>query len=665
MKLKSTVVAVAATSLLNAQQVMTPEKLWTLNKFSVSAVAPDHSSLIYQVGTVDLKTEKTKKKNYLLGLKDNATKSFDLGKKSLIQWDKNGIYALEDGKIYISKDGGTSWTEFYTIGEVDNIIISPDAKKIAFSKAVLVEDVMGTNKYKDLPKNTAQVYHDLNIRHWDTWNKGEYSHVFVVNTDQAVETAKDLLAGEKFDCPQKPHGGSEDFVWSPDSSQLLYVTKKKSGAEYAQSTNTDIYVYSLSNGKTENISEGMMGYDVNPKFSPDGKSLLWQSMAHDGYESDKNDIILMDWKSKTKKNLTKNWNETVSGETFWSNDSKMVYYNAAIRGTVQLFSLNPKNSEIKQITNGQFDVAGIIGQNQNNLLITRTDINHSPDLFSVSLKDGSMVQVTNINKENYAQITPGKSELKMVKTSDGKEMGVWFHYPPNFDPNKKYPALLYCQGGPQSALSQFFSIRWNFALMAANDYIVVAPNRRGMPGWGVEWNAAISKDWGGQPMKDYLSAADFAKTLPYVDGDRMGVVGASYGGYSVYMLAGIHENRFKTFIAHNGLFDMKSWYGTTEELFFANWDLGGSYWQKPQPKAYTDFNPSNFVNNWNKPMMVIQGGIDFRVPYEQGQQAFQAARLRGLNAKFLYFPNENHWVLHPQNGLVWQREFFEWLKETL
>lgn len=665
MKLKSTVVAVAATSLLNAQQVMTPEKLWTLNKFSVSAVAPDHSSLIYQVGTVDLKTEKTKKKNYLLGLKDNATKSFDLGKKSLIQWDKNGIYALEDGKIYISKDGGTSWTEFYTIGEVDNIIISPDAKKIAFSKAVLVEDVMGTNKYKDLPKNTAQVYHDLNIRHWDTWNKGEYSHVFVVNTDQAVETAKDLLAGEKFDCPQKPHGGSEDFVWSPDSSQLLYVTKKKSGAEYAQSTNTDIYVYSLSNGKTENISEGMMGYDVNPKFSPDGKSLLWQSMAHDGYESDKNDIILMDWKSKTKKNLTKNWNETVSGETFWSNDSKMVYYNAAIRGTVQLFSLNPKNSEIKQITNGQFDVAGIIGQNQNNLLITRTDINHSPDLFSVSLKDGSMVQVTNINKENYAQITPGKSELKMVKTSDGKEMGVWFHYPPNFDPNKKYPALLYCQGGPQSALSQFFSIRWNFALMAANDYIVVAPNRRGMPGWGVEWNAAISKDWGGQPMKDYLSAADFAKTLPYVDGDRMGVVGASYGGYSVYMLAGIHENRFKTFIAHNGLFDMKSWYGTTEELFFANWDLGGSYWQKPQPKAYTDFNPSNFVNNWNKPMMVIQGGIDFRVPYEQGQQAFQAARLKGLKAKFLYFPNENHWVLHPQNGLVWQREFFEWLKETL
>ncbi|WP_124642544.1 S9 family peptidase [Amniculibacterium aquaticum] len=665
MKLKSTVVAVAATSLLNAQQVMTPEKLWTLNKFSVSAVAPDHSSLIYQVGTVDLKTEKTKKKNYLLGLKDNATKSFDLGKKSLIQWDKNGIYALEDGKIYISKDGGTSWTEFYTIGEVDNIIISPDAKKIAFSKAVLVEDVMGTNKYKDLPKNTAQVYHDLNIRHWDTWNKGEYSHVFVVNTDQAVETAKDLLAGEKFDCPQKPHGGSEDFVWSPDSSQLLYVTKKKSGAEYAQSTNTDIYVYSLSNGKTENISEGMMGYDVNPKFSPDGKSLLWQSMAHDGYESDKNDIILMDWKSKTKKNLTKNWNETVSGETFWSNDSKMVYYNAAIRGTVQLFSLNPKNSEIKQITNGQFDVAGIIGQNQNNLLITRTDINHSPDLFSVSLKDGSMVQVTDINKENYAQITPGKSELKMVKTSDGKEMGVWFHYPPNFDPNKKYPALLYCQGGPQSALSQFFSIRWNFALMAANDYIVVAPNRRGMPGWGVEWNAAISKDWGGQPMKDYLSAADFAKTLPYVDGDRMGVVGASYGGYSVYMLAGIHENRFKTFIAHNGLFDMKSWYGTTEELFFANWDLGGSYWQKPQPKAYTEFNPSNFVDKWNKPMMIIQGGIDFRVPYEQGQQAFQAARLRGLNAKFLYFPNENHWVLHPQNGLVWQREFFEWLKETL
>ncbi|MBS1550326.1 MAG: S9 family peptidase [Bacteroidetes bacterium] len=665
MKLKSTLIAMAATSLLNAQSVMTPEKLWTLNKFSVAAVAPDQNALFYQVGTVDLKTEKTKKKNYYFDLKNNQSQLFDLGKKSIIQWDKNGIYALENDKIFISKDGGVSWTEFYTIGNVDNIVISPDGKKIAFSKSVLVENILGKDKYKDLPKTTAQIYTDLNNRHWDAWNTGEYNHVFVVSVEQSIDQALDLLEGQPFDCPQKPHGGSEDFIWSPDAGQILYVTKKKSGAAYAQSTNTDIYAYDLNTKTTINLSEGMMGYDVNPKFSPDGKSLLWQSMARDGFEADKNDIIFMDWKSKAKKNVTKNWDETANGETFWSQDSKLIYFNAAFRGTQQLFSVNPKNNAVQLITNGTFDVTGIVAQQNKNLWITRTDINHSADLFLVSLKDGSMVQTTDVNKENYAQITPGKSELKMVKTSDGKEMGVWFHYPPNFDPNKKYPTLVYCQGGPQSALSQFFSTRWNFALMAANDYIVVAPNRRGMPGWGTEWNEAISKDWGGQPIRDYLSATDYAKTLPYVDAERMAAVGASYGGYSVFMLAGVHQNRFKTFIAHDGLFDMKSWYGTTEELWFANWDLGGNYWQKPTPKSYEEFNPSNFVAQWNKPIMIIQGGIDFRVPYEQGQEAFQAAKLRGLKSKFLYFPNENHWVLHPQNGLVWQREFFQWLKETL
>jgi dipeptidyl aminopeptidase/acylaminoacyl peptidase len=306
----------------------------------------------------------------------------------------------------------------------------------------------------------------------------------------------------------------------------------------------------------------------------------------------------------------------------------------------------------------------IFADQKNSLLVSKTDINHASEIFSVNLKNGELKPVTEANKDMYAKLAQGKSELKMVKTSDGKEMGVWFHYPPNFDPNKKYPTLVYCQGGPQSALTQFFSTRWSFALMAANGYIVVAPNRRGMPGWGTQWNEEISRDWGGQPMKDYLAATDFAKTLPYVDGERVAAVGASYGGYSVFMLAGIHENRFKTFIAHDGLFDMKSWYLTTEELWFANWDLG-SPWEKPLPKAYTEFNPSNFVDKWNKPIMIVQGGIDFRVPYEQGQEAFQAAKLRGLKSKLVYFPNENHWVLHPQNGLVWQREFFGWLKETL
>ncbi|OWK97737.1 S9 family peptidase [Kaistella haifensis DSM 19056] len=664
MKLKHTILAIAAPFLMNAQNVMTPEILWTLNKLSVTAVSPDQSSLIYSIGKTDLKTEKNNKKNYFFNIETAESTNLDLGKKALIQWDKNGIYAQEGDKIFLSKDAGKTWIEFYTIGDADNIVISPDGKKVAFSKQVLVEKVMGKDKYSDVPKTTAHIYTDLNHRHWDYFNEGKYNHVFVVNVSQNVENAKDLLEGKMWDSPQRPFGGAEDFIWSPDSSQLLYVTKPLSGTEYAKSTNTDIFVYDLSSGMTKNLTESNKGYDMGPKFSPDGKTLLWMSMERDGYEADKNDIKIMDWKSQKVSNLTKDWDESVVGDVFWAADSKTIYYTTAFRGTKQLFSLNPKTAKIQQITKGDFDVNEILAQNKNTLLVTRTDINHNPDLFSVDLKNGEMKQVTDINKHNYAKLTPGKSELKMVKTTDGKEMGVWFHYPPNFDPNKNYPTLLYCQGGPQSALTQFFSTRWNFALMAANGYIVVAPNRRGMPGWGTQWNEEISKDWGGQPMRDYLAAADYAKTLPYVDGDRMGAVGASYGGYSVFMLAGIHNNRFKTFIAHDGLFDMKSWALTTDELWFANWDVG-SPMEKPLPKAFTEFNPINFVDQWNKPMMIIQGGIDYRVPYEQGQEAFQAAKLHGLKAKFLYFPNENHWVLNAHNGLVWQREFFDWLRETL
>lgn len=664
MKLKYSLLALAAPLLMNAQQLMTPEILWTLKKVGVQAVSPDHSSLIYRVGQVDLKTEKTKNENYFLNAVNNQSSKIDLGKKALIQWDKNGLYAQEGDKIFLSKDNGKTWSEFYTIGEVDNVVISPDGKKIAFSKQVLVEKLMGKDKYADTPKTTAQVYTDLNHRHWDYFNEGKYNHVFVVNTSAKVDSAKDLLEGKTWDSPQRPFGGAEDFVFSPDSTQLLYVTKPKSGKEYSTSTNTDIFAYDLASGSTKNLTESNKGYDVNPKFSPDGKSLLWQSMERDGYEADKNDIKLMDWKSGKTSNLTKAWDESFSGDVFWAGDSKAIYFTAAFRGTKQLFSLNPKDSKVQQITKGDFDVNEIFADQKSSLLVSKTDINHASEIFSVNLKNGELKPVTEANKDAYAKLAQGKSELKMVKTTDGKEMGVWFHYPPNFDPSKKYPTLVYCQGGPQSALTQFFSTRWNFALMAANGYIVVAPNRRGMPGWGTKWNEEISKDWGGQPMRDYLAATDFAKTLPYVDGERVAAVGASYGGYSVFMLAGIHNNRFKTFIAHDGLFDMKSWYLTTEELWFANWDLG-SPWEKPLPKAYTEFNPSNFVDKWNKPIMIFQGGIDYRVPYEQGQEAFQAAKLKGLKSKLVYFPNENHWVLHPQNGLVWQREFFDWLKETL
>lgn len=665
MKLKHSIVALAAPFLMNAQQVMTPEILWSLNRLGVETVSPSQSELIYKLSKTDIQTEKTKSEIYFLNLLNGgASHKIDLGKKSLIQWDKNGIYAQEGGKIYRSKDKGSSWEEFYTIGEVDHIIISPDAKKIAFSKEVLVEKLLGKDKHSDLEKTSGHIYTDLNHRHWDYFNEGKYNHIFVVEVSQLVDTAKDLLEGKAWDSPQRPFGGKEDFLWSPDSSHLLFVMKPLEGIHYAKSTNTDIFSYSLSSGEIKNLTETNKGYDTDPKFSPDGKYLLWFSMANDGYESDKKDIKIMNWATGKVINLTENWDEIVGGNAFFASE-KMIYFTAAMKGSVQLFSLDIQTKKIKQLTNGNFDVNAIYALNKNQLLVSRVDINHNADLFSVDLKNGAMKQITAVNKDTYTKLSQGKSELKMVKTTDGKEMGVWFHYPPNFDPNKKYPALLYCQGGPQSPVTQFFSIRWNFALMAANGYIIIAPNRRGMPGWGVKWNEDISKDWGGQPMRDYLSAVDYAKTLPYVDGDRVGAVGASYGGYSVLMLAGIHENRFKTFISHNGLFDMKSWSLTTEELWFADWDLGGNLYSQPLPKSFTDFNPSNFISKWNKPIMIIQGGIDYRVPYEQGQGAFQAARLKGLKSKFLYFPNENHWVLKPQNGILWQREFFSWLKETL
>ncbi len=664
MKLKHTIVALATPFLVNAQNVMTPEILWSMNRLGVSAISPENSSLVYKLSSTDLKTEKSSSKTYFLNLKSKEATNFDLGKKSLIQWDKNGLYAKEEDKIFLSKDAGKTWAEFYTLADADLIKISPDGKKIAFSREVQMETVYGKNKYEDTPNSSAQIYTDLNHRHWDSWNEGKYNHVFVVNTTESGAQAKDLLEGKTWDSPQRPFGGSEDFEWSPDSTELLYVVKPFSGREYVTSTNTDIFAYNLASGNTRNLTEENKGYDNHPVFSPDGKYLLYTSMKRDGYEADKNDIKIMDWKTGAKTNLTADWDESATGSIAWSDDSKNIYFSAAIKGTKQLFALNPATKKVTQLTNGNWDVNDVYFGNKKEVLVSRTDINHSADLFSVNPKNGKMTQVTDVNKETYAKIDQGKTEMRMVKTSDGKEMGVWFHYPPNFDPNKKYPTLLYLQGGPQSALTQYFSTRWNFALMAANGYIIVAPNRRGMPGWGTKWNEDISQDWGGQPVRDYLAAADYAKTLPFVDGDRMGAVGASYGGYSVYMLAGVHENRFKTFISHNGLYDMKSWYGTTEELFFANWDIGAP-WDQPTPKAYTEFNPSNYSQNWNTPIMIIQGGLDFRVPYEQGNQAFQTAKLKGLKSKFLYFPDENHWVLKPHNALVWQREFFGWLKETL
>lgn len=629
-----------------AQKNLTPEKLWSLGRVGAQGLSPDGQTLYYSVSYPDMNENRNRTTYYALPF---ATM-------------RPAEIAALPNQPKVKADA-----------EAEYLRVSPDGRYAIYTREVALQKVKSTEAYPALSKSNAFIYDDLNQRHWDTWEDGHYSHVFLAEVVSGIAVReKDLMPGELHDCPQKPHGGEEDLLFTPDSKGVVYVAKKKSGKAYALSTNTDLYYYDIASGQTTNLTEGLNGYDTQPVFSPDGSTLAWLSMKTDGFESDKNELWIMDWATRTRVNLSAEWDETIS-DMIWSNDSHTLYFRAPWHGTEQLFELlvkdlNAGQVPIRQITNGAFNVAGLVGQSGNRIIVSRTDMNRAAELFSVDAATGAMEALTYVNDEAYADIASCEVRERYTRLPNGDSLFSWVIYPPNFDPEKKYPVLLYCQGGPQSALSQYYSFRWNFQLMASQGYIVIAPNRTGMPGWGTEWNAAISKDWGGNPMRDYLAAIDDLSAEAYVDADRLGAVGASYGGYSVFMLAGIHEGRFKTFISHCGLFDLRSWYGTTEELWFANWDVGGPYWEKDNREAqhsYREFSPSNFVGNWNTPILIIQGGKDYRVPIEQGLQAFQAAQLRGIKSRFLYLPEENHWVLKPQNGLVWQQEFFRWLKETL
>jgi dipeptidyl aminopeptidase/acylaminoacyl peptidase len=639
---------------IQAQQLLTPEKLWELKRLSANSLSADGSTVYFSVTTPIVAENKSSTEKFSLSL---------LGGKP----EKIAVFPNEPA---VTMDN-----------EADAIRLFPNGQKVVFSREVKVKPISGQDKYPTLTKSNALIYDDLNNRHWDTWEDGKYSHLFIADVVAGYAiNEKDLMPNAAFDCPQKPHGGDEDFIVSPDNKHIIYVCKKSEGKVYAQSTNTDIFDYNVVTGATTNLSEGMKGYDTHPLYNKEGTKLAWLSMKTDGNESDKNDIVVYDIAKRTYKNLTKKWDETV--EDFkWSNDGNMIYFNAPRYGTEQLFSVevlknySPDENEmevtpkVKQITNGQFNINGLVGQSAaNTYVVSRCDMNHATELYTVDLTTGNMKELTQVNDVAYSNIKMCKVLPRTTVTEEGIKVFSWVIYPPNFDCTKKYPVLLYCQGGPQSALSQFYSFRWNFQLMASNGYIVIAPNRTGMPGWGVEHNAAISKGWGGAPMRDYLAVIDDISNEQYIDTTRRGAVGASYGGYSVFMLAGIHEGRFKTFIAHDGLFDLKSWYGTTEELWFANNDIGGNYWDlknKAANKSYIEFSPSNYIDKWNTPIMIYQGGKDFRVGIEQGLQAFQAAQLRGIKSRLVYMPDENHWVLKAQTAMVWQQEFYKWLKETL
>ena len=619
-----------------AQNKMTPELLWKLGRVSGLGISKDGKYILYAVGTPDAIENKTSRKTYAIPVTGG-----------------NPIPVSNADSMLTNKN------------------ISPGGKYLISNAEVKIKKLTGKENYTDLQKSNVYIFDNLNYRHWDTYEDGNFDHVMLSALQNGVAgEAKDLMPGEPYDCPQKPFGGDEDYVWNPNGREVVYCTKKKYGTAYAISTNTDLFAYNIETGTTRNLTEGMMGYDINPTFNSKGE-LAWLSMRRDGFESDKQDLIVSN--GIIKINLTSSRDDIHVEGYRWSDDGRNLFFYAPVNGTLQLFSVNYPGltkmaAVIKQITKGDFDVNGIVGQAGNTLIVSRTDMNHAAEIYSVDIANGNMAQLTHVNDHTYALLGMSKTERRFVKTTDGKDMLVWIIYPPDFDPAKKYPALLYCQGGPQSPLTQTYSMRWNFQLMAASGYIVVAPNRRGMPGHGTKWNEDISKDHGGQAMRDYLSAIDAISKEKFVDKNRLGCVGASYGGYSVFMLAGMHNNRFKSFISHDGIFDFKSMYGTTEELWFVDWDYGGAYWDKKNAaaqKSYAQFSPGNFVDKWNTPILIYQGGKDYRVPIEQGQQAFQAAQLRGIKSKFILLPDQNHWVLTAQDALVWQREFYKWLDETL
>jgi len=616
---------------VQAQNLLTPELLWKIGRVSGKGISKDGKFVIYSVGTPDVAENKI----------DTKTYSVPIG-------------------------GG----EAVLITNADDLLtnekISPDGKYKISSEPVKVKKVSGSDFYPDMTKSNVLIYDSLNYRHWDTWEDGKFGHVMLTPiVNGKLGEPKDIMPGEPYDCPLKPDGGDEDFVWNNDGTKVVYSCKKKFGTAYAVSTNTDIYSYDIATGVTTNLTADNPGYDLQPTFNKQGQ-MAWLQMKTDGYESDKQDLVVSD--GTIKINLTaKDDIAHVTGYK-WAEDGRSLFYTSAINGTVQLFNVTYPGAVITQVTSGDFDIDGIIGQKGKTLVVARADINHAVELYTVNLKNGSMVQLSHVNDAIYAGIGMCKTERRSVKTVDGKDMLVWVVYPPNFDSSKKYPALLYCQGGPQSALTQFYSFRWNLQLMASNGYIIVAPNRRGMPGHGTAWNEEISKDHGGLAMQDYLSAIDDISKEPFIDKARLGCVGASYGGYSVYMLAGMHNKRFKTFIAHDGIFDFRSMYGTTEEMWFPNWDYGGPYWDTNNAaaqKSYAEFSPSNFVAKWDTPILIFHGEKDFRVPLEQGLQAFQAAQLQGIKSKLIIMQDENHWVLHPQNAIIWQHEFYKWLQETL
>jgi dipeptidyl aminopeptidase/acylaminoacyl peptidase len=657
-----------------ASDIMTPEVLWSFGRLGGAQVSPDGKTALYTVTYYNIEENKSYRDIYSIPVSGGEAKNLtNTGvNESNVVWrpdgKKIGFLSSASGSMQMweMNPNGKKAEQISDIeGGISGFNYSPDQSKIFYIKTVKLDESVN-DLFPDLPKANARLENDIMYRHWDSWHDYTYNHIFVADYKKGkISGGKDIMEGERFDSPMKPWGGNEQIVWSPDGLTLAYTCKKKVGKEYALSTNSDIYLYNVETGKTINFTSGMMGYDQNPVFSPDGKKLAWESMERDGYEADKIRLFVADLETGEKKDYTANFDQNATG-LVWGADNSSIYFISNLQGTDEICRLDLADGSIARLTDGVHDYSNILLAGEK-LVAQKVSMSQPAELYSVDLITGKDEAITSVNKGILDQLTFGKVEERWLETTDGKQMQTWVIYPPHFDPAKKYPTLLYNGGGPQSTVSQFWSYRWNFQMMAANGYIIVAPNRRGLPGFGQEWNEQISKDYGGQNIKDLLTANDEVSKEPYVDKDKLGAVGASYGGFSVMYLAGNHDGRFKAFIAHDGIFNFEHMYTTTEEMWFVDWDYGGAYWDKTNATAQRSysFSPHNFVQNWDTPILIVQGEKDYRVPPEQGMAAFNAAVLRGVPAQMLYFPEENHWVLQPQNGILWQRVFFDWLDKWL
>ena len=689
--------------------LMTPEALWAMGRIGAAEANADGTQIVYQVGYYSVKANKSQQKIAIINADGTGNTTLTTGSKSETDptWFNGKIAFLSGGQIWTMNADGTDRQQISkTTKDIEGFKFSPDGKKIILLHSIDFHEIIQKNP-DDLPKASGRLVTDLMYRHWDHYVES-IQHPFVadikMDNGQCIidnDSEVDILEGEPYECPMEPFGGIEQLAWSPDSKSIAYTCRKKTGVNYAISTDSDIYLYIIGTRETKNLCkpEGYqepeidptktmkyqkvnakenlvnnVGYDQNPKFSPDGKYVAWLSMERNGYEADRNRLCCYDLATGEKKYLTESFDSNVD-DFVWS-DSKdaMIYFIGVWHATENLYAVNWKG-ELKQLTETWDDFGSIhLMNNGKQLLMERHNYTSPADLYIVTPnfkkpEKTAIQQLTFENKHILDQLAKPKVQQRWVKTSDGKDMLTWIILPPNFDETKKYPTLLFCEGGPQSPVSQFWSYRWNFMIMASNGYVIVAPNRRGLPGFGQEWLEEISGDWTGQCMKDYLAAIDdAANNLPYVDKDKLGAVGASFGGFSVYYLAGHHDKRFKAFIAHDGAFNLESMYTDTEEVFFSNWEYDDAFFNKDQTANATrtyEYSPHRFVDQWDTPILCIHGEKDYRIVYNQGMGAFNAARLRGIPAELLIFPDENHWVLKPQNGILWQRTFFNWLDRWL